>query len=554
MTSVHHGAILLIVLSVSAYGQAPVIGACTVFPSNNIWNMRVGQLPVAANSSAYVNAIGSAAPLHPDFGTVYNGAPNGIAFVTVPGTQTKYPATFNYTSESDPGPYAIPLNTPIEGGSQSTGDRHVIAIDTDNCILYEMWSAYPQTTSWQAGSGAIFNLNSNALRPAGWTSADAAGLPIFPGLVRYDEVLAGSIHHALRFTVPQTQDSYVWPARHDASSLTGSQYPPMGVRFRLQANYDISSFSATNQVILNALKNYGMVIADNGSPWYLSGAPDPRWNDDDLHNLTQLKGGDFEVVDVSPFMVNTNSAQVVGSAGGQVFSFVAQDVLGASSIQYAQFLFSKSGVSALNACYISYDPVANVFYLLSDDMTQWYGLQAGSATSVGNAQCTIYGATSGSTKAGMDLTTKVDISFRSGFAGLKTMYQAYGDTSGNTSGWQQLGTWNDTGDPNAVELISLTPNSGTRVSQTFTAVTKDGNGATTIPFVELVITAEPVGSFNGNGCFIFYAQASNTFFLLNDVATAWSGLVAGSASSVSNSQCTLTGVGSGGAAVGSNLT
>jgi hypothetical protein len=309
MTSRRHGPMFLIVLSVSAYGQAPVIGSCTVFPGNNVWNIRVDQLPAAANSSAYVNAIGSAAPLHPDFGTVYNGAPNGIGFVTVPGTQTKYPATFTYASESDPGPYAIPLNAPIEGGSQSTGDRHAIAIDTDNCILYEMWSAYPQAASWQAGSGAIFNLNSNALRPAGWTSSDAAGLPVFPGLVRYDEVLAGAIHHALRFTVPQTQDTYVWPARHYASSLTGSQYPPMGVRFRLRANYDISSFSAANQGILNALKKYGMIVADNGSPWYLSGAPDPRWNDGDLHNLTQLSGADFEAVDVSPFMVNANSAQ-----------------------------------------------------------------------------------------------------------------------------------------------------------------------------------------------------------------------------------------------------
>jgi len=311
MTSLRHGYLLLfpILLSAIAYGQAPAIGSCTVFPGNNIWNVRVDRLPVAANSSTYVSAIGSAAPLHPDFGTVYDGAPNGIPFVIVPGTQTKYPATFTYASESDPGPYAIPLNAPIEGGSQSTGDRHAIAIDTDNCILYEMWSAYPQTASWQAGSGAIFNLNSNALRPASWTSADAAGLPIFPGLVRYDEVLAGAINHALRFTVPQTQNTFVWPARHEASSLTGSQYPPMGVRFRLRANYNISNFSAANQIILTALKTYGMMIAYNGSPWYLSGAPDSRWSDDDLHNLTQLTGADFEVVDVSPFMINANSAQ-----------------------------------------------------------------------------------------------------------------------------------------------------------------------------------------------------------------------------------------------------
>jgi hypothetical protein len=309
MMSRRNRPLFLVLLSGYAYGQAPTIGSCPVFPANNIWNMRVDQLPVAANSSTFVNTIGSAAHLHPDFGTVYNGAPNGIPFLTVSGTQTKYPATFTYASESDPGPYAVPLDAPIEGGSQSTGDRHVITIDTDNCILYEMWSAYPQASSWQAGSGAIFGLNSNTLRPAGWTSSDAAGLPVFPGLVRYDEVLAGTINHALRFTVPQTRNTYVWPARHYASSLSGSQYPPMGVRFRLRANYDISSFSAANQIILKALKTYGMIVADNGSAWYLSGAPDSRWNDSDLHNLAQLTGADFEVVDVSPLMVDANSGQ-----------------------------------------------------------------------------------------------------------------------------------------------------------------------------------------------------------------------------------------------------
>jgi hypothetical protein len=295
------------------FAQGPTIGNCPTFPADNIWNTPVDQLPVSPNSSTYINTIGAAKTVHPDFGTVYNGAPNGIPFITVPGSQTKYPVTFQYASESDPGPYAIPLTAPIEGGSQSTGDRHAIAIDTDNCILYELYAAYPQTSSWQAGSGVIFNLKSDNLRTATWTSADAAGLPIFPGLVRYDEVLAGAIHHALRFTVPQTQKAYVWPARHYASSLTGTQYPPMGVRFRLKASFDISGFSAANQVILQALKKYGMMIADNGSAWYLSGAPDSRWSDDDLHNLSKLGGSDFEVVDVTPLMVNPNSAQAMQS-------------------------------------------------------------------------------------------------------------------------------------------------------------------------------------------------------------------------------------------------
>ncbi len=205
------------------------------------------------------------------------------------------------------------MTAPIEGGAQSTGDRHALAIDTGHCTLYELYAAYPQAASWTAGAGAIFDLLSDALRPSGWTSTDAAGLPVFPGLVRYDEIAAGEIRHAIRFTVPQTQRAFVWPARHYASSLTGTQYPPMGARFRLRAGFDISGFSAANQVILRALKKYGMILADNGSAWYLSGAPDSRWNNDDLHNLGLLHGSDFEAVDVSGLMISPNSGQAAQS-------------------------------------------------------------------------------------------------------------------------------------------------------------------------------------------------------------------------------------------------
>lgn len=302
--------VAVLVLTGLANAQAPTAGNCTVFAADNIWNTRIDQLPVSPNSATWVNTIGPSAPLHPDFGSgLYNGEPIGIPYVTVPGTQTKYPATFTYQSESDAGPYAIPLNAPIEGGSSSTGDRHVISVDTDNCILYEIYDGFPQAASWQGGSGAIFNLLSDALRPASWTSADAAGLPIFPGLVKYDEIASGAILHAIRFTVPQTQNAYVWPARHEASSLTGTQYPPMGARFRLKASFDISKFSPTNQIILTALQRYGMMLADNGSAWYISGAPDSRWNNDDLHVLTTISGSNFEAVDVSPLMVDPNSGQ-----------------------------------------------------------------------------------------------------------------------------------------------------------------------------------------------------------------------------------------------------
>ncbi len=255
--------------------------------------------------------------------------------------------------------------------------------------------------------------------------------------------------------------------------------------------------------------------------------------------------------------ISSNGAQPIsvspasGSAGRQVFNFVAQNALGANSIQYTQFLYSKSGINALNACYISYDPTANVFYLLSDDTTQWYGLSGGSGNNIGNAQCTIYGATSGSTKSGLDLTVYVDIGFRSGFAGLKNVYQFSGDTMGEGSGWQLMGTWSDTGDSNLVEIVLLTPNSGGGLSQTFTAVVKEGGGGNTIAFAQLVMNA----GLNGyKACFIHYDRASNVFYLLNDTGTGWFGLFAGSATQVQNSQCILQGVGSGGTVSGSNLT
>ncbi len=287
--------------------------ACPVFPANNIWNSPVDKLPVDPHSAAYIATIGVNGTVHPDFGSgdwpPDSDSPIGIPYITVPGTQSKVDVSFDYAGESDPGPYPIPANAPIEGGPDSTGDRHVLVIDINNCILYELFSAYPQAGgTWSAGSGAIFNLTSNALRPAGWTSADAAGLPIFPGLASYDEVASGEINHALRFTAPQTRKAYVWPARHYASSLTGAKYPPMGQRFRLKAGFDISGFSPQNQVILKALKRYGMVLADNGSAWYISGVPDPRWNNDDLHDLDRVHGSDFVAVNVSSLMINPNSA------------------------------------------------------------------------------------------------------------------------------------------------------------------------------------------------------------------------------------------------------
>lgn len=272
------------------------LGNKLVFPADNPWNRDISGDPVDPASSAMIASCGASAVVHPDFGTVYAGAPNGIPYIVVHSGQQKLPVTFDYASESDPGPYPIPTDAPIEGGPSSTGDRHVIVVDADAWKLYELYDAHPAGSSWTAGSGAVFDLSSNALRPAGWTSADAAGLPIFPGLVRYDEVTAGAIAHALRMTCPRTRKGYISPARHQAGSGTDPSLPPMGARFRLKAAVDISGYSPQLQVILKAMKKYGMFLADNGSAFYISGAPDPRWNDDDLRNLSKLHGSDFEVV------------------------------------------------------------------------------------------------------------------------------------------------------------------------------------------------------------------------------------------------------------------
>lgn len=269
-----------------------------LFPADNAWNQDISNDPVDPNSANLIASMGLSTSLHPDFGTVWNGAPNGIPYVVVSGAQTKVPITFTaYGNQSDPGPYPVPTDAPVEGGPNGTGDRHVIVIDRDNWKLYELYRGFSNGAGWNADSGAVFDLNSNALRPAGWTSADAAGLPIFPGLVRYDEVFGRrEMTHALRFTASRTRRAYVAPARHFASSNTDPNLPPMGMRVRLKASVDISGYSPAMQVILRGLKRYGMILADNGSNWYVSGAPDARWNDDELNTLKGLKGSDFEVV------------------------------------------------------------------------------------------------------------------------------------------------------------------------------------------------------------------------------------------------------------------
>jgi hypothetical protein len=290
---------LPVVAMATEYGaNAPI--PFLLLPADNPWNTRVDRLPLDPNSVDYIARMSPGTGLHPDFGTVWGGAPIGIPYVVVPGDQPKVPIDFSYADESDPGPYPIPPDAPVEGagGWLDGGDRHVLVLDPDHQLLYEVYDAHNDGDHWHAGSGAVFDLTSNALRPDGWTSADAAGLPILPGLVRYDEVVEeGVIDHALRFTVETTQRAYVYPATHFASDETDPDLPPMGLRVRLKASYDISGFPAELRVVLQALKSYGMMVADNGSDWFVGGSPDPRWDDEALSAIRQVKGSDFEVVD-----------------------------------------------------------------------------------------------------------------------------------------------------------------------------------------------------------------------------------------------------------------
>jgi hypothetical protein len=282
--------------SSSAGTAAPRIGSCQIFPSDNPWNRDISKDPVDPNSANYINSIGSSINLHADFGG--NGE-YGIPFSVVSAGQKPVAITItDYADESDPGPYPIPDNARVEGG----GDAHVLTLDQDNCVLYELYQAVKTAAGWTAAQASRFDLKSNTLRPEDWTSADAAGLPILPGLVKYDEVAAGAVNHAVRFSAAKTQKAYIHPATHYASSSTDPNLPPMGLRVRLKADFDLSGYTGEARVILEGLKKYGMILADNGSNWFITGAADTRWNDDDLNQLKQVPGGAFEVVQSGPLI------------------------------------------------------------------------------------------------------------------------------------------------------------------------------------------------------------------------------------------------------------
>jgi hypothetical protein len=351
-------------------GQSSSLNGFVPFPADNLWNQDISSAPVDPNSTAIINFIGAGIGLHPDFGSgLYNGSSIGIPYLVVGSQQGMVPISFTaFGSESDPGPMPIPVTANIEGyPNPGNGDRHVLALDSNNCWLYELYSSYPNSASWNVGSAAVWDLTADEQRPYTWTSADAAGLPIFPGLARYDEVAAGQINHALRFTLQSSRAAFVPPASHWAANSTNALAAPMGMRLRLKASFDISSFSTANQVILTALKKYGMIMADNGSSMYISGAPDDNWNNNDLHNLGSVTAADFEVIQMNPIYT---AANVPTGASPVISSFTA----------------STPSVSAGTPATLNWNVTGASYLIVSPDV----GAVRGTSLSVSPSQSTTY--------------------------------------------------------------------------------------------------------------------------------------------------------------------
>lgn len=353
-------------------GQGASLNGFLPFPSDNLWNKDISSAAVDPNSANIINYIGPSVGLHPDFGSgEYDGSYMGIPYTVVDGTQALIPINYTaYGSESDAGPMPIPLTAPIEGyPNPGSGDRHVLVLDNANCFLYELYSSYPQSTSWNADSGAVWDLLADEQRPYTWTSADAAGLPIFPGLVRYDEVAAGSINHAFRFTLQNSIAVFTPPATHWASNTSSTYAAPMGMRLRLKASFDVSSFSATNQIILNAMKKYGLIMADNGSNMYVTGTPDSRWNNDDLHNLGNVTASDFDVIQISPLYT---SANIPTGNTPQISSFTASSTSISSGtpvtlswqVSGASYVIVSPTVGATRATSVSVSPTTTTTFTL----------------------------------------------------------------------------------------------------------------------------------------------------------------------------------------------
>ncbi|HYM19391.1 MAG TPA: T9SS type A sorting domain-containing protein [Candidatus Kapabacteria bacterium] len=325
----------IVLISGAALAQPPAIGSCQIFPADNPWNTDISSYPLHSQSDVFIAAISEQKQyLHADFGTP---AEYGIPFVIVNNTQPFVGITYDaYGDQSDPGPFPVPADAPVEGGASSTGDRHVLVVDTSDRMLYELFSARKDAagTGWTASSGAKFDLSVTKYRPDGWTSADAAGLPIFPGLVRYEEVASGAINHALRFTAYRSQQGWITPARHEAGT-NDTHYPPMGLRLRMKASYDISSVSGQSKIILQALKKYGMILADNGSSWFISGTSNPLWDDNDLNQLKKIPGSAFEVVYTGPIKTQPEAVQTEITTAGYLGQNIPNPVSSVTDISFS---------------------------------------------------------------------------------------------------------------------------------------------------------------------------------------------------------------------------
>jgi hypothetical protein len=370
-----------------ATGQLSSLNGFRPFPANSLWNTDISAAPVDPDSANLIQYIGSAATVHADFGAgTYGGQSIGIPYQVVAGTQAKVAVKLGaYAGEDDPGPMPVPGDALIEGYPKpGTGDRHVLVLEKDGCWLYELGNAHlSKAGAWSADAATVWDMTINEQRPYTWTSADAAGLPIFPGLARYDEVSAGAIHHALRFTVPSTRQAFTLPATHWASSVTNPNAPPMGMRLRLKAGFDISGYSAQNQVILRAMKTYGLILADNGSAIYLSGAPDPRWNNDDLHKLGQITASDFEVVQMgaiyTPQNVPAGASPVIGSFTANPASIAAgQQVTLSWTTSNSEYNIVTPQVGPVRGANVVLTPSATTTYKL--ESTNQYGRTQKSVT------------------------------------------------------------------------------------------------------------------------------------------------------------------------------
>jgi hypothetical protein len=361
-------------LSVSAvFSQVPTIGGCQVFPADNPWNIDISAYPVHPNSDGFVAAISEQRGfLHADFGTP---AEYGIPYIVVDNSQPFIPITYDaYGNESDPGPFPIPSDAPVEGGGSSLGDRHVLVVDKSNCMLYELYNAHKDNSGfgWTASSGAKFDLSKTAYRPDGWTSADAAGLPIFPGLVRYEEAATGAINHAIRFTAFKSQRGWIHPARHQAGG-SDTHYPPMGLRLRMKADYDISADTGKARVILQALKKYGMILADNGSSWFISGTSNPNWNNDDLNQLKKIPGSAFEAVNTGPIKTSPESVSKNNSNSLTLEQNNPNPVFGKTEISFS---ISKAEFISLKVFNVGGNSVVTIFEGKTDEGSHTYSFDA----------------------------------------------------------------------------------------------------------------------------------------------------------------------------------